>query len=78
MSAHVPEANAAAAAEAIPAGRFLAPHYASMGAQLDATKLGMWLFLASEVLFFGGLGLAGAGRRGGGDDRGAHRTSSST
>ena len=35
--------------------RFLAPHYASMGAQLDASKLGMWLFLASEVLFFGGL-----------------------
>jgi cytochrome c oxidase subunit 3 len=37
------------------AGRFLAPHYASMEAQLDATKLGTWLFLASEVLFFGGL-----------------------
>jgi cytochrome c oxidase subunit 3 len=35
--------------------RFLAPHYRSMGAQLDASKLGMWLFLASEVLFFGGL-----------------------
>jgi cytochrome c oxidase subunit 3 len=54
VTARAPEPDAAAA-EAIPAGRFLAPHYASMGAQLDATKLGMWLFLASEVLFFGGL-----------------------
>ncbi len=44
-----------AAGEAARAERFLAPHYRSMGAQLDASKLGMWLFLASEVLFFGGL-----------------------
>jgi cytochrome c oxidase subunit 3 len=39
------------------AGRppFAAAHFPSMGLQLDASKLGLWLFLASEVLFFGGL-----------------------
>jgi cytochrome c oxidase subunit III len=39
------------------AGRapFAASHFESMGVQLDASKLGLWLFLASEVLFFGGL-----------------------
>ena len=52
MSAPV---HAPASGEAPAEERFLAPHYASMGAQLDASKLGMWLFLASEVLFFGGL-----------------------
>jgi cytochrome c oxidase subunit 3 len=34
---------------------FLASHFRSMGEQLDASKLGLWLFLASELLFFGGL-----------------------
>jgi cytochrome c oxidase subunit 3 len=29
-----------------------------MGEQLDTSKLGLWLFLASEVLFFGGLFVA--------------------
>ncbi len=56
MTAPVHGIDAGAAAE--DAGRaeaFLAPHYRSMGAQLDATKLGTWLFLGSEVLFFGGL-----------------------
>jgi cytochrome c oxidase subunit III len=39
------------------AGRnpFAAEHFTSMSVQLDASKLGIWLFLASEVLFFGGL-----------------------
>jgi cytochrome c oxidase subunit III len=37
---------------------FLAHHFRSMGEQLDASKLGLWLFLASEVLFFGGLFVA--------------------
>ena len=55
MTAHGSDVHASAAAEAIPAGRFLAPHYASMGAQLDTAKLGMWLFLVTEILFFGGL-----------------------
>jgi cytochrome c oxidase subunit 3 len=34
---------------------FLAAHFESMEAQLDTAKIGLWLFLASEVLFFGGL-----------------------
>ena len=38
--------------------RFLAHHFESHDQQLDATKLGMWLFLASEILFFGGLFVA--------------------
>ncbi len=54
MSAPIVPAPAHGAGEP-PAERFLAPHYESMGTQLDASKLGMWLFLASEVLFFGGL-----------------------
>ena len=47
-----PRAHAAA----LPAqSRFLAPQFETMGAQLDTSKLGLWLFLASEVLFFSGL-----------------------
>ena len=38
-----------------PRPRFLAEHFESMGAQLDTSTMGIWLFLASEVLFFGGL-----------------------
>ncbi len=34
---------------------FLAHHFDSMGAQAETGKFGIWLFLASEVLFFGGL-----------------------
>jgi len=34
---------------------FLAAQFATMGRQLDTAKLGTWLFLGSEVLFFGGL-----------------------
>jgi cytochrome c oxidase subunit III len=30
-------------------------HFATFEQQLDATKIGMWLFLATEVLLFGGL-----------------------
>jgi cytochrome c oxidase subunit 3 len=39
------------------AGRspFLAAHFETMGAQQDTGKFGIWLFLASEVLFFAGL-----------------------
>ena len=33
----------------------LAHHFESMEQQLDSGKLGMWLFLATEILFFGGL-----------------------
>lgn len=34
---------------------FLAHHFRDMEAQTDTSKLGMWLFLGSEVLFFAGL-----------------------
>ena len=30
-------------------------HFATFEQQFDATKIGMWLFLATEVLLFGGL-----------------------
>ena len=33
----------------------LAHHFESLHQQFDSGKLGMWLFLATEVLFFGGL-----------------------
>lgn len=35
--------------------RFLAHHFGSAQQQFDAGKLGMWLFLVTEVLFFSGL-----------------------
>src|SRR5262245_60886717 len=34
---------------------FLAHHFDSPQAQFDAGKLGIWLFLVTEVLFFAGL-----------------------
>ncbi len=43
---------------------FLAHHFPDMGAQLETTQLGVWIFLASEVLFFGGLFTAYAVFRG--------------
>ena len=33
----------------------LAHHFASLERQVEASRLGMWLFLATEVLLFGGL-----------------------
>lgn len=53
MSAH-PHGGAAdhAPGERSP---FLAHHFDDMASQLETTQLGIWLFLASEVLFFGGL-----------------------
>ena len=30
-------------------------HFATMEQQFDTSKIGMWLFLATEVLLFGGL-----------------------
>jgi len=35
--------------------RFIAGHFANGDQQLDTGKMGVWLFLATEVLFFGGL-----------------------
>jgi heme/copper-type cytochrome/quinol oxidase subunit 3 len=34
---------------------FLQHHFQGMGQQFDASKIGMWLFLVTEVLLFGGL-----------------------
>lgn len=36
-------------------GPFLAHHFESQAQQFDAGKLGMWLFLVTEILFFSGL-----------------------
>ena len=47
-----------AAARAPGASPFLQGHFRSMREQLDAAKLGLWLFLANEILFFGGLFVA--------------------
>lgn len=41
----------------------LAHHFVDMDQQLSAGKLGMWLFLAQEILFFGGLFMAYAAAR---------------
>jgi len=38
--------------------RFLAHHFANMDRQVDAARLGMWLFLSTEVLLFVGLFVA--------------------
>jgi len=38
--------------------RFLAHHFASLGKQVEASRLGMWLFLSTEVLLFAGLFVA--------------------
>ena len=36
----------------------LQPHFHSMEQQLEASTLGMWVFLVTEVMFFGGLFMA--------------------
>ena len=36
----------------------LADHFANPYQQLEAGKLGMWIFLATEILLFGGLFVA--------------------
>jgi cytochrome c oxidase subunit 3 len=41
-----------------PSSPLLAHHFDSMPQQRSAVELGMWLFLAQEVMFFGGLFLA--------------------
>ncbi len=42
----------------------LAHHFETPGQQAESAKLGMWLFLATEILFFGGLFCAYAVYRG--------------
>ena len=45
------------ASPGIPPGR-LQHHFESMAQQKEAASLGMWIFLVTEILFFGGLFLA--------------------
>ena len=39
-------------------GEFIAHHFDSAEQQFDSGKLGIWLFLVTEVLFFSGLFVA--------------------
>ena len=41
-----------------PAGTLVAEQFDDLEQQHEAAKLGMWIFLATEVLFFGGLFLS--------------------
>ena len=43
------------AASTTPTRSRLQHHFATFEQQLDAGKIGMWLFLATEILLFGGL-----------------------
>jgi cytochrome c oxidase subunit III len=45
----------AVAKDALPADPHLAHHYATPRQQFESGKLGMWIFLATEILMFGGL-----------------------
>jgi cytochrome c oxidase subunit 3 len=47
----LPEARA----EAVAGGATLQPQFETLGQQHHADTLGMWVFLATEILFFGGL-----------------------
>ena len=50
-----PHCTRADAAEELSPDFHVAHHFDSADTQFDAAKLGMWLFLVTEVLFFGGL-----------------------
>src|SRR5580658_2560733 len=52
-SAHGGEGGAAAVAHAHP--DFLQHQFDTPSQQFDASKLGMWIFIATEILMFGGL-----------------------
>lgn len=54
----VADLNVAHSAEAHPHHPKLQHHFHSMGQQLEASILGMWVFLVTEVMFFGGLFMA--------------------
>ncbi len=55
MTGHAAGEARVEGAEAEAPSPFLAHHFPSMSAQLETSKLGLWLFLGSEVLFFSGL-----------------------
>lgn len=58
MSTHEgPKAHRPEGAEEAPSD-FFAHHFNTVGQQASAAKLGMWIFLATEVLMFSGLFLA--------------------
>jgi len=42
-------------AEAVSKGPFIADHFEDAEHQFDAGKLGMWIFLVTEILFFSGM-----------------------
>ena len=50
MSAHAPEAEGAGSREF-----HVAHHFDKADTQFDAGRMGIWLFLVTEILFFGGL-----------------------
>ena len=37
---------------------YLQHHFESMAQQMEASTLGMWVFLVTEIMFFGGLFMA--------------------
>ncbi|MEM9188535.1 MAG: cytochrome c oxidase subunit 3 family protein [Myxococcota bacterium] len=52
------QAHAAAGSSALAGPDHLAHHFDTRAQQFDTAKLGMWLFLAQEILFFSGLFVA--------------------
>jgi cytochrome c oxidase subunit 3 len=52
---HGDKPNPSAAAEGYPGKPRLGHHYDTYEQQFDSNKLGMWLFLVTEILLFGGL-----------------------
>jgi cytochrome c oxidase subunit 3 len=55
MMAGIPAAQVPAKTAAAPRPSELAGHFDTLPQQLDASRLGMWIFLATELLLFGGL-----------------------
>ncbi|MDX2150962.1 MAG: cytochrome c oxidase subunit 3 family protein [Bryobacteraceae bacterium] len=55
MSSHSHAHGGAAVQEEHGHSPFLQHHFTEMSQQLDASKIGMWLFLVTEILLFGGL-----------------------
>ena len=55
MSAESAAVHAGEAEHGDGAERFLQHHFQDLEVQSQAARLGMWLFLATEILLFGGL-----------------------
>lgn len=54
-TAHAPHATSGDGHDAHGHSKFLAHHFESDEQQFDSGKLGMWLFLVTEIMFFSGL-----------------------